>query len=400
MNNRISSNMIYDQSVFLMLSKQSKLAHLEQQLATGKKIITAKDDPVASGTAVGLDRSLAALEQMKLNGSTVQNRLGLQENTLAQVNDMMGRVTELTIYASNPGLAAADKKALVAEISSISEGLLALANATDGTGRYLFGGTQDGSPPFSLINGKVVYNGDQTQRQVEVAPDTYAKDALPGSEIFMRIPTGDGAVDGAAAAGNTGKAVLTNVGRDGNGGWDGKGFSIRFTAADQYEVLDAGGNVTATGTTASGEDIVINGVRLHIDGEAAAGDSFNVQPATSRDIFATLDGLISALNSDTGTPAQMAAQQNQLQGALRDVARASERMIDARASGGAQLKTLDDASAMREANNVTIKGTLSQLRDLDYAEAISEYQLESTALQAAQTIFMQMQQMSLFKRLG
>ncbi|MNN66491.1 flagellar hook-associated protein FlgL [compost metagenome] len=55
---------------------------------------------------------------------------------------------------------------------------------------------------------------------------------------------------------------------------------------------------------------------------------------------------------------------------------------------------------MREANNVTIKGTLSQLRDLDYAEAISEYQLESTALQAAQTIFMQMQQMSLFKRLG
>lgn len=400
MNNRISSNMVYDQSVFLMLSKQRKLAHLEQQLATGKKIITAKDDPVASGTAVGLDRSLAALEQMKLNGSTVQNRLGLQENTLAQVNDMMGRVTELTIYANNPGLAAADKKTLVAEISSIRDGLLALANATDGTGRYVFGGTQDGSPPFSMVNGNVVYSGDQTQRQVEVAPDTYAKDALPGSEVFLRIPTGDGTVDAAANAGNTGTAVLTNVGRDGSGGWDGTAFSVRFTATDQYEVLDAGGNVTATGTTSSGEDIVVNGVRLHIDGNAAAGDSFNVQPATSRDIFATLDGLIDTLNSDTGTPAQMAAQQNLLQGALRDVARASERMIDARASGGAQLKTLDDASAMREANNVTIKGTLSQLRDLDYAAAISEYQLESTALQAAQTIFMQMQQMSLFSRLG
>lgn len=400
MNNRISSNMVYDQSVFLMLSKQRKLAHLEQQLATGKKIITAKDDPVASGTAVGLDRSLAALEQMKLNGSAVQNRLGLQENTLAQVNDMMGRVTELTIYANNPGLAAADKKTLVAEISSIRDGLLALANATDGTGRYLFGGTQDGSPPFSRVNGSVVYNGDQTQRQVEVAPDTYAKDALPGSEVFLRIPTGDGAVDARANTGNTGTAVLTNVGRDGNGGWDGTAFSIRFTAANQYEVLDAGGTVTATGTTSSGEDIVVNGVRLHIDGNAAAGDAFNVQPATSRDIFATLDGLIDTLNSDTGTPAQMTAQQNLLQGALRDVARASERLIDARASGGAQLKTLDDASAMREANNVTIKGTLSQLRDLDYAAAISEYQLESTALQAAQTIFMQMQQMSLFQRLG
>lgn len=400
MNSRISSSMMYDQSVFLMLSKQSKLAHLEQQLATGKKIVTAKDDPVASGTAVGLDRSLAALEQMKLNGSAVQNRLGLQENTLAQVNDMMGRVTELTIYASNPALAAADKKALVAEISSIRDGLLSLANATDGTGRYLFGGTQDGSPPFSVINGSLVYNGDQTQRQVEVAPGTYAKDALPGSEVFLRVPTGDGSVDATAAIGNTGKAVLTNISRDSNGGWDGNAFSIRFTAPNQYEVLDAGGNVTANGTTSSGEDIVVNGVRLHFDGEAAAGDSFDVHAATSRDIFATLDNLISGLNSDTGTPAQLAAQQNQLQAALRDVARASERMIDARASGGAQLKTLDDASAMREANNVTIQGTLSQLRDLDYAAAISEYQLESTALQAAQTIFMQMQQMSLFQRLG
>lgn len=400
MNNRISSNMMFDQSIALMLSKQSKLSHLEQQLATGKKIVTAKDDPVAAGTAVGLDRTLAELEQMKLGSSAVQNRLGLQENALAQVNDMMGRVTELTIYASNPGLAAADKQALVAEISSIRDGLLALANSNDGTGRYLFGGTQDGSPPFSMVNGKVVYHGDQTQRHVEVAPGTYAKDALPGSEIFLRIPTGDGAVDATAAAGNTGKAVLTNVSRDSSGSWDGTAFSIRFTVSGQYEVLDAGGTVTATGTTTSGEDILVNGVRLHIDGDAAAGDSFSVSPAASKDIFSTLDGLIGSLNSDTGTPAQLAAQQNQLQAALRNVARASERMIDARASGGAQLKTLDDASAMREANNVTIQSTLSQLRDLDYAAAISEYQLESTALQAAQSIFMQMQQMSLFKRLG
>ena len=40
MSNRISSNMMYDQSVALMLSKQSKMNHLEQQLATGKKIVT------------------------------------------------------------------------------------------------------------------------------------------------------------------------------------------------------------------------------------------------------------------------------------------------------------------------------------------------------------------------
>lgn len=396
MNNRISTGMMFQQSVSLMMAKQAKMSHLEQQIATGRRLVTAKDDPVASGAAVGLDRTLAALERMELNAGNVQNRLGLQENALAQVGDMMGRITELTVYANNPALAASDKQSMVTEIEAIRGNLLALANSTDGTGRYLFGGTADGSPPFSQVDGKVVYNGDQNQRQVEVGPDTYVLDALPGSEIFLRIGTGDGHVDGAAHSSNTGTGVLTNVTRDGSDSWNGQAFSVRFTAADQYEVLDAGGAVVSSGSMKAGDDLVLNGVRLHIDGVPAAGDRFEVGAATSRDIFSTLDGLIGSLKMDTGTPAQSAAQQNLLQGGLRDIARASERMIDSRAAGGAQLKALDNAADMRESNTVTLKGTLSQMRDLDYADAISQYQLESTALQAAQTLFSQMQQMSLF----
>lgn len=399
MSSRISTSMMFNQSVSLMMAKQAKLSHLEQQIATGSKIVSAKDDPVAAGTAVGLDRSLAALDRMKLNAGNVQNRLGVQENTLAQVNDLMARVNDLTIQASNPALSAADKKTLITEVNQIRDGLLSLANADDGTGRYVFGGTNDGDPPFAKINGKVVYRGDQTQRQVEVGPDTYVRDALPGSEIFMRIATGDGFVDGSAAAGNTGNGVLTNITRDGSDSWNGQGFSVRFTTGTQYEVVDGAGNVTGTGTYKAGDDLEVNGVRLRITGAPAAGDSFSVQAASSRDIFSTMDNLVAALGADTGTTAQMTAQQNQLQSALRDVARASERMIDSRAAGGAQLKALDNAAEMREANGVTLKTTLSQMRDLDYADALSQYQLQSTALQAAQTIFSQMQSMSLFNKL-
>lgn len=399
MSNRISTGMMYSQSVALMMAKQAKLSHLEQQIATGSKIVSAKDDPVAAGAAVGLDRSLAALERMKLNGNNVQNRLGVQENTLAQVNDLMARVNDLTIQASNPALSAPDKKTLITELNQIREGLLSLANSSDGTGRYVFGGTNDSDPPFAKIDGKVVYRGDQTQRQVEVGPDTYVRDALPGSEIFLRIPTGDGFVDGSAAAGNTGNGVLTNITRDGSDNWNGQSFSVRFTAANQYEVLDGAGNVTSTGTYKAGSELEINGVRLQIAGAPATGDSFNVQAASSRDIFGTMDKLIAALDADTGTPAKMAAQQNELQSALRDVGRAAERMIDSRAAGGAQLKALDNAAEMREANGVTLKTTLSQMRDLDYADALSQYQLESTALQAAQTLFSQMQSMSLFNKI-
>ena len=396
MNNRISSGMMFTQSVALMMAKQNKMHHLEQQIATGSRLVSAKDDPVAAGSAVGLDRALAELDRLEKNASNVQNRLGLQENALTQVGDMMGRITELAIYANNPALADADKKAMVTELEAIRGNLLATANATDGTGRYLFGGTTDANTPFQQIAGGVRYVGDQTQRSVEVAPDSYAADALPGSEIFLRIPTGDGVVDGRAASTNTGKGVLTDVGRDSSATWDGNSYTVRFTAGNAYEVVDDTDTVIASGSFTSGQDIVFNGVRMQISGVPNAGDSFALTPSTSRDVFATVDNMIAALSMDTTTEADSAAQQNLLQAGIRDVARAAERMIDSRASGGAQLKIIDNAAESREANTVTLKTTLSGMRDLDYADALSQYQLESTALQAAQTLFTRMQQNSLF----
>ena len=397
MNNRISTGMMFNQSISMMMAKQSKMNHLEQQLATGKKLVSAKDDPVAAGTAVGLDRAVAELDRFARNGDVVENRLGLQENALAQAGEMMAHITELTIQANNPALSAADLKSIASELKSVRDGLLSLANSTDGTGRYLFGGTDDADAPFKLSNGVVTYNGDQTQRQVEVAPDTFVKDALPGSEIFLRIRTGDGTLDGSAAGTNTGTGVLTTFGRDpASGNWDGASYTLRFTGPDAYEVVDATNTVVKTGAFKAGEDITFEGVSMRIEGEPKAGDSFGIGAADAHDIFSTLDGMINALDNAADDPTAVARQQNILQAGIRDVARASEKFIDARAAGGAQLKAIDDAGALRDANGVTLKTTLSAMRDLDYAEAIGQYQLEQISLQAAQTIFTQMQQMSLF----
>lgn len=396
MNNRISSNMMYDQSVFLMLARQSKMNQLERQLATGQKLVSAKDDPVASGTAVGMDRVLAELDQLGANAANVQNRLGLQENALDQAGELLTRVTELTVQANNAALSTEDRKSVSAELRSVREALFALANSTDGSGRYLFGGASDGSPPFSAISGNVLYNGDQTQRQVEVAPGSFVQDALPGSEIFMRIRTGDGTLDGSAATGNGGLAVLTGISRDGSSTWNGDSYTLRFTSPTTYDVLDAGGLPVGGGTHVDGDDIVFQGLRVQLSGVPAMGDEFTVGQAGNRDVFSTIDRLVQALNMDTTTLAGRTEQQNLLQSSLRDVARASEKMIDARAAGGAQLNAIDNAASLREANAITLKDSLSQLRDLDYAEAIGQYKLEGAALQAAQTIFTQMQSMSLF----
>jgi flagellar hook-associated protein 3 FlgL len=399
MTDRISTGMMYGQSLSGMLARQKQLNTLQQQLASGQKLVTAKDDPVAAGTAVGLDRTLAELERFGKNANTVGNRLGLQENTLAQAGDYMIRVNELAIQANNSSLSDQDRQAIAAELRSIYDGMLSVANSTDGSGRYLFGGSADDTAPFTRTAGGIAYHGDQTQRRVEIAPETFVQDTLPGSEIFMRVRTGDGTIDASADAANTGTGVIAGYGRDSSGAWDGGSYRIVFTAANTYDVLDGSGATVGGGTWTAGQDITHGGLRIAIDGQPAAGDAFAVGAAGTRDVFSTLQGLIGALESAATTPAGQAARQNALQGAMRDVARASEQMIDARAAGGAQLAAIDDAGAVREAHGVTIQATLSELRDLDYAEAITRFQMESTALQTAQAVFTRMQGLSLFDRL-
>ena len=399
MSNRISTSMMFDTSLATMLARQKQLAQLQQQVATGKKIVTAKDDPVGAGAAVGLDRSLAELERFALNANNVNNRLGMQENVLALAGDDMIRINELAVQANSDTLSDDDRRSIAAELRSLREHLVSLANSSDGSGRYLFAGAVDDVAPFSRVAGGVAYNGDQTQRTVEIAPDTFVKDTLPGSEVFMRIRTGDGTVDARVDPGNAGSLVLEGFSRSAAGGWDGSGYRIEFTTGNGYSVTDGNGNPVASGTWEPKQDIEFGGLRLRVSGTPAEGDTLEIGPAATRDVFATVQALADALEAPVVTAADNAARRNALQAGMRDVARAAEQLIDARAAGGAQLALIDDAGALREANSVTLKTTLSGMRDLDYAEAITRFQLESTALQTAQTVFTRMHGLSLFNLL-
>ncbi|NZA27909.1 flagellar hook-associated protein FlgL [Luteimonas sp. SJ-92] len=396
MNVRISTGMMYSQSLASIQSKQASLAKIQQQLSTGQRLVTAKDDPVAAGAAVGLDRALAELERFGSNAANVQNRLGLQENVLAQAGGMMGRVTELTVQANSAGLSDADRAAIAKEIGSIRDGLLDLANSTDGSGRFLFAGAADAAAPFSIVGGSAAYGGDQVQRRVEIAPQMFVADSQPGSEVFMRVRTGDGRVDASPGAANTGTGLLGQFALTDSTAWNGGTHTVSFTAADAYEVRDSAGTVIASGAYVAGESIAFAGVQMRIGGAPAPGDEFSIGPAGTRDVFATLDRLMSTLTDAPTSDQQKAAQQNALQQSMRDVATAQAHLVDARAAGGAQLAAIDTAAELRDSQALTIETTLSGMRDLDYAEAISRFSLEQTALEAAQLSFTQMQRLSLF----
>lgn len=403
--NRISSNALFEANIGQLLRRQAELIATQDTLASGRRVNRAADDPLAAGAATALDRALAELDRFALNANVLANRLNLQESTLAQAGEALQRVRELTLQAANAPLSSSDRASLARELRQLRAGLLALANSTDAAGRHLFGGTQDDRPPFVDGPGGVTYVGDQGQRRIEVAPALALQDAEPGSEVWMRVPTGDGRVRATADAGNLGSGLLGSFGVVDAAAWAATGhaaFQVAFTSPTAWEIRDAAGLPLLppqTGSYTPGASIAFQGLQLVLNGEPVAGDVFVLEPAPRQDLFRTLDALATALEVPATTVLERSRQQNAIFEALAAIASAQDHFVDLRAAGGARLAGIDEATALREANNVTLRTTLSGLRDVNMAEAASRLAQQGAALDAAQLSFQRVASLSLFNYL-
>lgn len=396
---RLSTQSLYMQGLNSLLSRQSEIARTQQQLSSGVKLTQGKDDPVGMATAQRLDHLKAALTQYDSDALRVDHRLRMQENALVDANDSLTRARELAIQANSGALGPDDRKAIATEVLQLRKNLLDIANRDDGNGRRLFAGTRDGVIPFTDNAGSVIYHGDDGRNAVEVAPDVAIEDGDPGSAVFLRVRTGDGIVRGSAAAGNTGTGVLQSSGVVDHAAWTGQSLRVEFTAADAWRVLDGDGNELATGSYTEGATITAGGMQLKISGAPAAGDSFRVEPAPVRDVFATLQGLADALEAPAADPAARAWRANQVGAALGDLATAQDHMLSLRAATGSRLSALDNAADARSATELTLHESLSELRDVDVADAASRLALHLAAIEAAQKTMLRVQGLSLFDRM-
>lgn len=396
---RISTAGLYAQGLQGLLLQQQQVARTQQELVSNKKLLHAADDPAAMAESQRLDHALAALEQNGRNAGAIEHRLRSQESALEDVGSKLNRARELAIRANSGALSPADRQSIADELRSIRLEVLSIANRDDGTGRRLFAGTRDGVVPFADNGGSVAYAGDDGRNLVEIAPDLLLADTDAGSDVFMRVRTGDGTLRGSAAAGNTGTGLLQTSAVTDHAAWDAGTLRVEFAAADAWRVVDTDGNVLSTGAYSPGSSIEAGGVQLILTGTPAAGDAFTVEPAPARDIFATLENLADALEAPVSTPGEQARLGNALGAAIGDLGTAQDHMLALRASTGTRLAALDNAADTRNAGEVSLSETLSRLRDVDYAEAASRLALQLTALDAAQKTMLRVQTMSLFERM-
>jgi len=398
---RIATSMIFDAGVANINKQWSQLLHLQQQVASGRRILTPSDDPVAAARALEVTRSADILSQYATNQQNATSALGLAETQLSSLNDMFARLKELTVQAGNATLSASDRKSIAFELRARFDEMLGLANAADGQGQYLFSGYKGDTQPFAgTVENGVAYSGDDGQRALQVSATRMLEVSDSGREIFDRIPNGNGHFVTDYNSDNAGTGVIDGGSVTGNFVSDTYTISFAPSAGGlDYTVTGAISGPVATGTYHSGDAIGFNGASVVITGAPVADDTFTVSPSTSQSVFATLGNLILALESNTTLPAAAAQYTNEIGFALRDLDQANDNILRVRSMIGSRMNELESLGSVNQDLQLQYQQTLSNLQDLDYAKAISDLTRKQTDLQAAQQSFVKISQLSLFNYL-
>ncbi|HEN47004.1 MAG TPA: flagellar hook-associated protein 3, partial [Mizugakiibacter sp.] len=328
---RISTLWAQQMAVNQMLDNQSKLATIQQQVASGKRLVSPASDPAASARALNLTHYETAINQYQRNMDTGNSRLGIEDQALTSTVKVLQSVRSLTLEGMNATQSATSRQNVATQIREQLKQILQIANTQDAGGGYIFAGNSIHTQPFVQGVGGVTYQGDQGQRRIAIAAGQTVAIGDPGSQVFQQISTGNGRFAVHAAAANQGTAVIGATSLSNPTLWKGGSYTLQFTAPNSYQVLDAGNNVVSRGSYHAGDTISFQGISLTLSGTPIAGDNFQIGPSSHQSVFSTVQSIVKTLTSSGVTGTQRAQFEQQINGQLNNLDQALNRLVNVRA---------------------------------------------------------------------
>ena len=281
----------------------------------------------------------------------------------------------------------------------IQSGLLALANTQDGNGQYIFAGYATQTQPFDQTATGATYAGNQGQQMVQIAAGQTVAVGDSGDAVFNQIKTGNGTFTVTAAAANTGTGVVGATTVADPAAYNGGTYAVTFGAGGTYNVTNAANAVVSTGTYTDGATIAFDGLQVTLSGTPAAGDAFTVAPSTNQSLFTSVQDIVNALQSPTGTATQSTQLGNSLSAGLNNLDQALSQIENVRAGVGGRVDTVTTALSVAGSQQTQLQSSIASLQGVDYATAITNLDSENTALTAALQAYTVTQGLTLFKYL-
>jgi flagellar hook-associated protein 3 FlgL len=185
---QISTSNFYRQQTDTMQDINTKIAVLQNQISTGKKVAVPSDDSV-SFSEIALQKDLSSrLDQYSKNINMAQQRLSTEDNAIGQTLTVLTRIQEISTQSQNDTYSATDRQAMAVEIQNLSDTILTFANTKHSDGSALFGGFKaDGEAFVRNQDGSVSYNGDSNHVSTVLNETSSLVMNANGDDLFMSI---------------------------------------------------------------------------------------------------------------------------------------------------------------------------------------------------------------------
>jgi flagellar hook-associated protein 3 FlgL len=187
------------------------------------------------------------------------------------------------------------------------------------------------------------------------------------------------------------------------------GVVLRFTDDTNYEVysqpVGPGSPVLATGTVTGPYPATFSvfgaDFTLSAPAAVAGGDEFGVQPQfqEQRSILNTISRLRQSLESSPTSPAGNLGVRNEVAIALTNLDSGMGKVLEVQTEIGARMNLIETTEVDNEDVTLVNKSVQADLRELDYAEALSRLSFQTIVLEAAQQSYVKIAGLNLFNQL-
>lgn len=144
---RITQQMVSQKFIQNLHRNNTSMETIHGQISSGKKFEKISDQPGEALKGLTYRSSLSHVEQYQKNAQDGIDWSTAMDGALGNVTDVLHRVRELTVEASNDSVNGNDRKNIAVEIRSLMQQVGNIANTAYGSG-YLFSGTELNTQPY------------------------------------------------------------------------------------------------------------------------------------------------------------------------------------------------------------------------------------------------------------
>ena len=167
---RVSTSQQFDSMVQDIQYVRQRQVEGWNKIATGKRLSQPAEAPGDAVQLMGVQQEMVQIQHYLNTITAVSTQLSREDILLTAYNGQLQSVRELILRANNPLPGNEGLKALAQELGQWRNSIIDLLNTQDADSNFLFSGFQSAVPPIKKVGNNYIFNEDNNQRQVTIAP--------------------------------------------------------------------------------------------------------------------------------------------------------------------------------------------------------------------------------------